>query len=923
MKYLTRNKIFITLAIALFVTACSDENPESLIKSAKEYIQNKDIKSATIQLKNALQKKPDLGEARYLLGKILLENGDPTGAEVEFRKALDAKYPELVVFPDMARAMLLTNQAKKLVSELGSVRLNQPAADANLQTTLASAFSALGKPEEAAQSLAAALEASPDYGPALLFTSRQKAAAKDFDGALLVVDRAISKDPENADAWKLKGDIFQYGLNKPEDALSAYKKSTEINPKLTTSYIAAASILIQKNELSEATKQVELLKKAKPNDIDAKYLEAQISLIKKDYKTARELVSQLLRISSNNAKILQLAGAIEFQSKSLAQAEIYLSNAIKYAPELVPARRMLIATYLRTGQSFKAKATLDEIDGKNGLDPQFFSLAGDVYLHNGDAVTAEKYYSQALKVEPDNNRIRSAIAATHLATGKTEAGIDELQSISVSDKDTVADLALISAHLNLGEFDKALSAIDKLETKQPDKPIASDLRGRAMLAKKDNAAARKNFERALSIDPLYFPAIASLAAMDLADKKPAEAKRRFENLLEKNPKQAQALLALANIAAREGESKAKIESILTRAIDANPTDFAARLQLIQLLVANKELKQALVVAQSGVAALPNSPEMQNALGRVQQLSGELNQAVAAYKKLVEMQPNAPQPYIRLAEAFAASKDNKAAEENLQKALSLKPDTIEAQRGLILLSMQSKKYQNALEITRQIQKQRPKEPTGYVIEGDVWAAQKSWNEAARAYRLSLQRAATTESAIKLHSALSATGKPTDSESFATIWTKDHPKDTGFFIYLSEIAIAKKDYRTAESNLLIANNLAPDNPVILNNLAWVTGQLRKDNAIAYAEKANKISPNKPELMDTLAMLLADKGEESKAIELLNKALEIQPANPTIRLSLAKTYIRLGNKAKARAELETLAKLGQKFSAQDEVSSLLKNL
>lgn len=172
-------------------------------------------------------------------------------------------------------------------------------------------------------------------------------------------------------------------------------------------------------------------------------------------------------------------------------------------------------------------------------------------------------------------------------------------------------------------------------------------------------------------------------------------------------------------------------------------------------------------------------------------------------------------------------------------------------------------------------------------------------------------------------MSATGKPTDSESFATIWTKDHPKDTGFFIYLGEIAITKKDYRAAESNLLIANNLTPDNPIILNNLAWVTGQLRKDNAIAYAEKANKISPNKPELMDTLAMLLADKGEESRAIEILNKALEIQPTNPTIRLSLAKTYIRTGNKAKARAELETLAKLGQKFSAQDEVSSLLKNL
>jgi predicted Zn-dependent protease len=47
-------------------------------------------------------------------------------------------------------------------------------------------------------------------------------------------------------------------------------------------------------------------------------------------------------------------------------------------------------------------------------------------------------------------------------------------------------------------------------------------------------------------------------------------------------------------------------------------------------------------------------------------------------------------------------------------------------------------------------------------------------------------------------------------------------------------------------------------VLNNLAWVAGQMKDPKAIEYAEKANKLAPNQPALMDTLAVLLMDKGD-----------------------------------------------------------------
>ena len=57
-----------------------------------------------------------------------------------------------------------------------------------------------------------------------------------------------------------------------------------------------------------------------------------------------------------------------------------------------------------------------------------------------------------------------------------------------------------------------------------------------------------------------------------------------------------------------------------------------------------------------MTAVPNSPELLGALGRVQQVSGDVNQAIATYSKLIALQPLSPQPHIRLAEAQVASKE---------------------------------------------------------------------------------------------------------------------------------------------------------------------------------------------------------------------------------------------------------------------------
>jgi putative PEP-CTERM system TPR-repeat lipoprotein len=652
-------------------------------------------------------------------------------------------------------------------------------------------------------------------------------------------------------------------------------------------------------------------------------MEAQLAYQRKDFKAAREIAQELVQQAPNNPRALELAGAAELQAGAPAQAQIYLDKALQLAPGLPLARRLLIVSYLRTGQPAKALTELNAAAGKDGLPPALYSLAGEVHLQNGDAKKAEEYFAKALKLDPDDARKRTALAITHLAGGKGEAAIGELQDIAAADSGATADLALISAHLRARDYAKALAAIDKLEAKQPGKPLAANLRGRVLLAQKDTAGARKSFERALSIDPNYFAAAATLAQLDLADKKPDDAKKRFEALLAKNPKNGQALLALAQLAASQKAPKEEVAGLLGKAIDANPTDATPRLMLIELHLRSNDNKQALATAQSAVAAVPTSPELLAALGRVQQLSGESNQAVATFGKLVAQQPLSTRAQMLLAGAQAANKDPQAARQSLRKALEIKPDDLDAQRALIVLDLEAKNYADANKTARTVQEQQPKSPVGFVLEGDIAVARQDWDAAAQAYRAALQRGSATEFATKLHAVLLRAGKEPDAQRIAANWQKEHPKDAVFLAYLGEQALARKDHAAAERYYAAVLDLQPNNALALNNLAWVKGQLKKDGALELAEKANNLAPNQPALMDTLAMLLADKGDFKRAIEVQNKALELQPANAGLRMNLAKIYIKSGDKARAQAELETLAKLGDRFPAQAEVTAMLGSL
>ena len=276
----------------------------------------------------------------------------------------------------------------------------------------------------------------------------------------------------------------------------------------------------------------------------------------------------------------------------------------------------------------------------------------------------------------------------------------------------------------------------------------------------------------------------------------------------------------------------------------------------------------------------------------------------------------------MAELQMATKEFGAAAESLRRALALKPDDLEAQRLSIALDVQRKRIPEAIATAKAIQKQRPKESAGYLLEGDVHAVTKSSALAIAAYRAGLKQVDSADLAVRLHAALRINQRE-EADKFAADRLKKHPSQTGFRLYLAESSLATGDYARAMEHYKALLAIQPDNPKYLNNLAFAAGRLNDPQALEYAERAMKLDPNDPLIMDTVGVLALERGDVGRGLELLKKATTLAPQVPNIRLNLAKGLIKAGQKSAARTELETLAKLGSRFGASGEVDKLLREL
>ncbi len=918
-------RTWLVCAAVAMLTACgASKDPAQLVASAKGYLAKQDYAAAGIQLKNALQKEPENAEARYLLGVALSASGDFVSADKEFRRALEYRYPPATVVPELAQAMVRMGEAKKLIEEFGKTKLGQPAAQAALKNEIGFAHLALNQPKEAREAFAAAKEAQPGDARARIGEARLMALDRDLPGATKVVEEVLAQSPGQPDALGLKAELL-LAQGNIEPAKQALAELIRAQPENGQPRFVLVSVLIEERRFDDARTELDAMKKVAPRDARSRYLEAMLQFRQGDAAKAKEAMLEMLKVMPGHPQAELLAGAIELQHRSFITAESHLRKVLARNPESIVARRLLTAVYLGSGQPAKAEETLEPALKRAPGDPVLLRLAGETALAGGDFAKASQYYERAAARDKDNPAVRTRLAQTRFATGDVDEALKDLEAASAMDAEQYqADIALILAHVRKREFDKALAAVATLEKKQPKNPLTFNVKGGVYLHKGDRKAARASFERALELQPDYLPAAANLARLDLADKQPEAARRRFEAIVAKDPKNEPALLALAELQAVTRVPLKEVAQTIDRAVDANPKSVRARVAAINVRIQLRDAKGALAAAQAATAALPDSPPVIAALGRAQIAAGEHNQAVATFNKLAAALPQSPVPLMLAARAHVAKKDYEAAIQALGKALALQPDRLDLHRDAIAVYLAAGKPEEALADARALQKARPKEAAGYVLEGEVLAFQKKFADAARAYAEAFKRQPAALIALRHHVLLEAAGKREEGEAVLARWVREHPKDGTVRLYMADRDLRQKDYKSAARGYRELLALQPENPVVLNNLAWTLSQLKDPSAVEYAEKAHKLAPNSPAIADTLGWILVEQGNTKRGVELLGQAAAAAPNALEIRIHYAKALIKSGDKAGARKELEQVRKAAADPSPfKTEADQLLKEL
>lgn len=914
-------QMVVALALASLATlGCSPPTTEEAVRAGRQALEDGRYADAIVRLKQAIQAEPNSPEARFFLGSAMLRAGDGVAAEVELRKARELKYEPAAVVPLIAVAMLEQGKAEKLLDEFGGLTLSDSNAQTALDFQIATARSRQGDRAGSRAVVDRLLGRNPQHVGARLLKARLMVGTDESGAAVPLVEGVLSGDPRNSEAWQVLGDIKLFNGADLPGAVQAFRKVIEIAPKAPLANAAIGSTLLYQYDIAGAESQLTAMKLALPKHVETHFLEANLAFAKEDFVRARTLAQDLVQLFPTGFRVLQFAGAVELKLGSLKHAENYLTRALQSTPGDPYVRRLLAQVFLRSGQTAKALNILTPLLQNQVPDGAAQLLAGEAYLLDGDLKRAEHMFKQAAASAPDDPQVKLSLALNEFVKGNNVLGISQLESLAATDRSSAADKALISANLRMGQFVAALSASENLARKAPGKPEPEALAGRSLLGLGKIDEARKRFELAVAKDPLYFPAVASLAAIDMTDQKPGLAAQRFETVLKADPRNVMALLALADLRARAGKPKDEVVNLLGDAVRADLANVSPRLRLIDFLRIQRDIKGALAAAKEANAAMPGRPEILGVLGEVLALAGETNQALAVFRQLATLQPKSAAPYMKIADVQLVSGDSKGAIVSLRRAIELEPDLMAAQKNLIALLRKLDQRPQAYLIAKAVQVHRPNDSTGFVFEGDIAADAKEWARAATAYRAGLGKSKGVAPASRLYIALMRSNKSVDAEVFARNWLKSNPKDAGLLFQLGQVALEKDKLPLAEQHFLQVVELEPGNALALNNAAFVLARQGKKGGVALAERALVANPNAASFMDTLALALAADGQLDKAVETQRQAVKLEPGSLGFSFNLAKLLLKAGDRAGARTELEKLEKATLVPAVRDEVKRLL---
>lgn len=901
------------------MSAESQREVAKLLGLALDAMKNGHPEVAVIHLKNAETIAPGDTTINMNLGEALLGAGNPAEAARELRSAIQRGAPQAKVLPMLYQAMLAQRQGQQLLNEFA-----EPSQDDHSElaadTLRARAYAQvqLGQKDEAAATLDRALAISRS---ARNLTARAQLAHDAGDDALAAkfVDEALAKEPANPSALMIKVTLLQLA-NKADQALGFADTLVKETHNSSLARMARAGVYMQLKQDAKALPDLNAVLAATPNLSQAIFYKAGIRARAKDVKGAWNL-AQTLPPGFLRSRV-DIAIAVSQMAIDAGHREIgtsILSSAVQTFPDSADARVRMGLDYLVINETQRAIDTLKPL--QDSSDSRALMLLGQAYAKQGKFTDSLKFFEKASATGFGGDILKQQVANSNLQAGSVDRAADEFSQLFAKQPGNAETAGpLIAALLRQGKVDAAFQVADKLNTAAPKSPYGPLYQGQLLAQKGDVDQAIAAFSTAIARDPKFLPARydRAVALATRGDLQAASAD--LQTVLAADPKNAMVMIKQAQIAAQTGQD-AKVLELLKKAVAANPKDTVPNLALVDYFVRQRKPADAQAVLASFLRASPNNANAVAMLGSLQLDTGATDQAIKTFQKLQKMNSKAPQAQILLGDALAKKGDVAGAADAYQNAVRLDPSLSSSRASLIRFYLSTKNETAALAAAQEFAANQPGPVSAQALAGTLVATNKP-DQAEKVLTASQAKTPSGTTLLPLTGLLRKRGQSKKADDMLVAWLAKHPTDATIRSAYAQSQLVGNP-ATAEQQFRAVLKEEPYNLSALNNLAWLLREKNSKEALVYAQRAQKLAPHLPAVLDTLGWVKWQLNDRAGALAMLRQARAGNKDDPEIVYHLAVALNESGQQAEAKSLLATLHADALDFTDKDKARALSARL
>ena len=496
-------------------------------------------------------------------------------------------------------------------------------------------------------------------------------------------------------------------------------------------------------------------------------------------------------------------------------------------------------------------------------------LSKGVEMHiAGEFDLAGQLYSSVIKLDPNHADANHNMGLLKVDTGEALEALPYLQTALQADTSLAQFwLSYIKALLQLDRVDEATRVLHLAKESGAEGAEFLELHQQLNETTVEVEPVQLEVDTSSQSKPSIFDTLNLDEALRLAKNKvkegsPEEAKRIYQDILEKFPKnkRAQQGLAVFNKLKKSAATQGLPQDTINRLIQLyHQGQFGAVVEQAQALT--KKYPGAFIVwnilgaAHNGLGKAveastafkkvtelnPTYDDGFNNLGVTLKDQGKLDEAIAAYKKALSLKPDHADAYNNLGVALEAQGKLDEAIASFKKALSLKPDHADAYNNMGNALEDQGKLNEAIVSFKKALSLKPDYAEAYNNMGATLQEQGKLAEAIEAYKKAL------------------TFKPDYAQAHNNMGNalKEQGKlDEALAAYNNALSL-KPDYADAHNNM--------------GNALKEQGKL--DEAIASFKKALSLKPDHADAYNNLGVALEDQGKLDEAIASYKKALSLK--------------------------------------------------